>query len=881
MRKFLPQFILVTTALVGVGLFFAPHEAHAWNLLDVTGSITDFIYGLIGKIFWFGLIPITSWLIWLIGQVIDIALNLTLRNDFFSSPAITITWSIIRDLCNMAFIFVLIWGGLRTILNLSNVNVKKTITNVVIAALFINFSLFMTKVFIDASNVGTAWFVQGIENIGGGTGVSDSIRGILQMDKLTQNKAAGDSAITLASFVAGFALFIINCIAVYVLFQVAYFLIARIVVFVFLLVMSPIAFMGSLEIEELSKYSAKWWKDLRSQAIGGPMLFLMFYISLYIVDGIDNIAFGTGSSLPDPVTGSAFNPTNYVMFAIIIFMLLKCLETVEEYSGEMGKSIAGYLKSASGVALGAVTGGVGLIGRNTLGRAMVGKMEDQTYVDSLKDRQARGGISGFAARLQLGATEKMSKASFDARSTTLGGSAMSAFNPKISVAGIGVDASKVGAEEAKGFRGTFDATKEAEKKFAESLGKGKEGEMRRAIYAKTLENRLLYKAEAAGGSALGWATRVGTLGLVHGKNTGISGRNAALDVSKELADKAPENFLKYEKEDTKKKANKKQAQLATQKAMKEYLDKAQKTGSAEEMKRAALVTGTVMAQFGKALEKDNKDDYLKFIRGYDEKNFARAEQLAIQAEASLEEVKGREAKLKEELASEEDKRKVLANSTDSIEDKKAQNATLSFSINQINARIRDTMAEKQKVEKELKNQSKLFQDQETYRKLWQKASGSKDFSKDMAEAQAKFGDLAPNVWGDSAVKYGDYVNTFANTIKEANEKLAQVQKAIDTSDAASKTAGVAAYIKQFIIGETGPNFVPGGQGKKAKGKGGKGKYPTLNDDGVTLNEEGMTGFTREVIRAKFEAEKKLRENSEIGGSQRGSGAEPKTEKPSA
>ena len=142
MRKFLPQFLLATTALVGVGFFFAPHEAHAFEAIDTLVKFltfsSDIVYGTLGKLFWFGTVPITSFVLWLVGMMIDLATNLSLTNNFFNAPAIATAWSIIRDLCNMVFIFVLIWAGLRTILNLGNaVTVKKTITGVVIAALFI------------------------------------------------------------------------------------------------------------------------------------------------------------------------------------------------------------------------------------------------------------------------------------------------------------------------------------------------------------------------------------------------------------------------------------------------------------------------------------------------------------------------------------------------------------------------------------------------------------------------------------------------------------------------------------------------------------------------------------------------------------------------
>jgi hypothetical protein len=856
MRKLLPLSSIITIAVVGIGFFLTPLHAYAqgFNLLDFASLGIDVVYGLLGKIFW-SLGIIAGWLVWLIGQMIDYATTMSLTAGFYDSPAIDAGWSVIRDLCNMIFIFVLIYTGLSTVLNIGNaVVIKKMLTSVVIAALLINFSLFITKVVIDVSNVGTAWFVQGVKNIGGGVGVSDSVRSVLQMDKLVENEDFGARAVTKESFVAGIAFLIINCVAIYVFFQVAFFLIARIVAFIFLLVTSPLGFLGGLGLKQLDSYSKKWWEELQAQALMAPMFFLMLYLTLFIVDQVDALIFGTAVSTVDPVTGSSFAPSNYVMFAIIVIMLLRCLDTAKEYSGELGGKIAGYVKSATGLALGGVTAGFGAMGRGTLGRAMVGKMESEAYTNGLKDRMAKGGVSGFAARLQLGATDKLSKSSFDARSTGI----LKGFDPKLSVAGIKVDGGKVGAEESKGYRGTYDATKEAEKKFAESLGKGKEGEMRRAVYAKTLEKDLVYKAKDAAAKTVGWATRVGTLGIIRGEKTGISTRDAALAVSRDLADKAPENFLKFEKEEAKKKANKKQAQLATQKGMQEYLDKAQKTGNKDEMKKAAEVAATIMAQFGKSLEKETKDDYLRFIKGYDETKVAGAQFESSAAEGKLKELKDEQARLKDTLlALETEKAKAMNNKEDVSQDTIVKIAETKTNIEANSSKLKDT-------EKEAGALKAVAANASNYRQAYEKAKKGKDFDKDMEDAKRKFGNLDTAVWAESAEKYATYVNTFADAIKQANDKLAEVQKMLDAKAMADKLAETTTHIKARIIGNPPP--------PQAKGK----KKLQVDPKTGELSKESVgdaSGLHLEALKAKFKAQQKLDENKELreAGDGRGGG----------
>lgn len=524
MRKFLPQFLFVTIALVGIGFFFAPHVASA-QLLDVTAWISNGIYGILAN-FLQAIAMALSWVIWLVGQVVDFALVLTLNNSFFDSAAINTTWSIIRDLCNMLFIFVLIWLGLRTILSLSDISVKKTITNVVIAAILINFSLFMTRAIIDVSNIATSWFVQGIQNIGGGTGVSDSVRGALEMEKLVIKSGTGENA-GLQSFVAQFARIIIYGVAIYMFFQVAFLLLARIISFVFLLVTSPVAFMGQLELEDLSKTSNDWWKELRSQALMGPMFFLMLYITLYIVDNINELAGSTNGS-PDPISGSSFGPTNYVMFALIVLMLLKCLNEAKKWSGELGDQMAGYLKSAATFATGAVAvRTIGLAGSAIKSNATLQKMASS------------GGFGGAVAKQTLQAGNYAAKSDFG----------MTAAYKNLSK-GTPIAGQFKGAD--KGYEGLVDREKKNDVEFAKLLGKGKAGEENRLRYAQNLPKSVYYNT-------------LGRLGMER------AGSLKAADDIKESATKA---YLKAEKDDPRKKAEKAKTDMVYAEMRKRDLDKA-------------------------------------------------------------------------------------------------------------------------------------------------------------------------------------------------------------------------------------------------------------------------------------------------------------------
>ncbi|MFA6158498.1 MAG: hypothetical protein WC763_02620 [Candidatus Paceibacterota bacterium] len=404
MRKLLPYLPLITILLVGASVFALPQPAHAdaaSTVLDWATGGTDFVYGILGKLIWWAIVPITGFVVWLTGMMIDVIITLSSDPAFYNSPAISTSWGIIRDIANMFFIFILIFHGLQVILNRGNLaTIQKTIGGLILAAVFINFSLFATKAVIDVSNITAAWFVKGIYAVGGEASVSGSVRATLQMDKLLGGASSADAQswtnFSSQQFATGIAAIALNCVAAYVFFQVFFLLLARLVAFMFLLITAPIGFVGFL-LPQLKDYASEWWSELNGQAMLAPMFFLMLYITLYLVDQMNTNIFGvTGQNATDPTTGTTFSPTNYVMFALIIMMLLKTLSIAKKYSGELGKNIGGALKSATLVGFGGLAGASSLFTRGLVrgGIGAAEKLGDKTATGSARERLFSGFKSG-------------------------------------------------------------------------------------------------------------------------------------------------------------------------------------------------------------------------------------------------------------------------------------------------------------------------------------------------------------------------------------------------------------------------------------------------------------------------------------------------------
>jgi len=132
------------------GIIFLPHISHAAVenelLSGLFGGILDFVV----QILIIPLVVVTSIImafLGLSGIILDYAIKYSvtdLTKNIANIPGISTTWKLIRDLCNMSFIFVLVYNGIMTIFTSDN-KAKKIIVPVIIAVLLINFSLFLLK----------------------------------------------------------------------------------------------------------------------------------------------------------------------------------------------------------------------------------------------------------------------------------------------------------------------------------------------------------------------------------------------------------------------------------------------------------------------------------------------------------------------------------------------------------------------------------------------------------------------------------------------------------------------------------------------------------------------------------------------------------------
>jgi hypothetical protein len=379
-------------------------------------------------------IPLASMLFRLAANMLDWAVTITLSTQIFrnTSSGVAIIWSLIRDLCNITFIFILLWISIQTIIGVAGGKTKKVLADVVIAALLINFSLFITRIVIDAGNIlainlydqiHTGETVKGVSYVGKGLGEilmqSMGMSGIMGASKT----AAGSSPTGVWSVQYGMVSYLqlITLLIAFITFVYAMLLmVVRIVTLIFLAALSPIGFMGNA-LPKFAEYSKQWRETLYGQVMIAPIFLLFVYLILRVSSAFNPIP-ETGPVSLTNAPNNAASYQAYFKYIMVIVLLIAAVKVTKKMSGAIGTAVEKFGGMAIGVALGAATGGAALAMRQTLGRVAANKLNDEGA--DLKARAAKGDTR---ARIRLARLEKQANSSYDLRNTPVAGLTGKAF----------------------------------------------------------------------------------------------------------------------------------------------------------------------------------------------------------------------------------------------------------------------------------------------------------------------------------------------------------------------------------------------------------------------------------------------------------------------
>jgi hypothetical protein len=417
--------------LLIISIFFPVDFVYAGEttVSEALGVIASWLGGgielLLRPVFW-AVQKILAGFAGLAGLILNSVIDFTIfrmSDNIQGLTGINIAWKVIKDLMNIGFIFMLVYQSILVILSIKDVSsVKSFIVGIFLASILINFSLFFTKVIIDASNVVTVGIYNNI--VPGGAGQTLLTAGLANAYTQRLNiqsfySADGASTATNWGQIMGYiGISIILIIVIFVFLAISVMFLVRYIVLLILLVLSPIAYMG-LAWSGMKSYADRWWNAFWGQILWPPVYMIMTWVVLTIISDQGFLGkrpeyaslggLGDGASAQDAASV-------IVNFALVIGLTIASVivskQTATKGASEVGKLTSGAMAFGGG----ALLGGAARLGRKT------GRYGERMASDEdLKRRAAEEkGIKGSIARMQLAAANRVATGSYDVRASRVG-----------------------------------------------------------------------------------------------------------------------------------------------------------------------------------------------------------------------------------------------------------------------------------------------------------------------------------------------------------------------------------------------------------------------------------------------------------------------------
>lgn len=357
--------------------------------------------------------------------------------------------------------------------------IKKFITGIVLASLLINFSLFFTKLMIDASNIATIGLYNSILSNTESTDTTGGLSNAYQQSLGTQGFLSGASIIQSDSsqtddnynyLVITVMASVLILVTSFVFFAISVLFVVRYIILILLLILSPLGFVGmalGTVLPSIKKYADDWWDSLWGQLLFAPIYMLMTWVTLTLItspnftgialDPAQWASFGQG-----PLKSSGSIPL-LLNFAIVIGLAIASLVISKKFATQGAAQIKDFSGKAMTFAGGAIMGNAAKAGRATLGRAGNAianseRLKNMAVSDSFVTRKV--------GQWTMMGGDKAAKSTFDIRSAEQ-------FKGLAKTAGVdfgkGADAKKVS------FQKDLEAKGKAEAEFAKMLkGRGED-----------------------------------------------------------------------------------------------------------------------------------------------------------------------------------------------------------------------------------------------------------------------------------------------------------------------------------------------------------------------------------------------------------------------
>lgn len=295
------------------------------------------------------------------------------KSIFTKMPIVVIGWKISRDLANLFFIAILVYIAFATILRIRGYQDTKMLGKVLIMAILINFSLTISGIIIDFSQLMMRYFL--FSYLPGdkkdGTSFATMFATALKFqqfwsptehigstENIEREEEKENLFVTLIKIV-----FIIVFVFICVITLGAIFLVLFVRNFWiwFLLILAPLGWLlSAIPIPVLSNYAKEWWNKFLSYVFVGPIIAFFIYLAFAIVIdtktsgeiqetllSVNLGELGSQGEISDTKNpNSVFNLQQILQLSLIIGFLIASLISSKSISSKVAGGALGLIKQA-------------------------------------------------------------------------------------------------------------------------------------------------------------------------------------------------------------------------------------------------------------------------------------------------------------------------------------------------------------------------------------------------------------------------------------------------------------------------------------------------------------------------------------------------------
>lgn len=361
----------------------------------------------------------TQWLASITAGVADNLLWHSIQSWTYQNDFILTGWTIMRDMANISFIAGLLYAAFL-LMSGDDGRGKKTVYMVIVLALAINFSLFITRLMIDGGNILARSIYQNIEvvNISDANTHEDSVgskkqisAGLVQImnpqrllqddsDPATSVATLGDGNVSIFLFLFLFA-GIVNVMMMFMFIKIALSFLGRTVGLMILMIMVPATVVS--ELLPVKKYMPQkfltlegWFEEVWKLVVMAPIYMFFIYLMILFFAQASNQFKIQDTDMTDWVS-------RLISLSMPIIMTYFMMKVATDMTEKLSEGVGSMVAKTAGAVGGAVLGGAMMLTGVAAGRVIGGG------IGTLLQKQGANAAASVQDRRLYQAAEKKKK----------------------------------------------------------------------------------------------------------------------------------------------------------------------------------------------------------------------------------------------------------------------------------------------------------------------------------------------------------------------------------------------------------------------------------------------------------------------------------------